>query len=263
MGQYIYDGTFYGLMTTIARILDRNDTPTSIQPVHDSTADLFDNPIRIETVEFVAEDLLFQIRNEISELAYDHVVYTFLSEHKKCEIVIYFYILKGFQVGARIDHLLTDRWVLKTHALTRKVEREVHRFQGFVRFRQLADGTYYSTIEPDFAILPLIAPHFAQRLADQNWIIHDVKRHRAAIYNGKSVCISEISLYEDLVFTQGDEEHKRLWQQYYDTIGIKERENPKLRQQFMPKKYQKHLVELQKPELSIQKPETGHLSSER
>lgn len=261
MGQYVYDGTFYGLMTTIARILDRNDTPTSIQPVFENTADLFDTPIRIETVEFVAEDLLFQIRNDISELAYDHVVYTFLSEHKTCEIIIYHYVLKGFQVGAKVDQLLTDTWVAKAHALTRKVEREVHRFKGFVRFRQLADGSYYSTIAPDYNILPLITPHFVQRLADQSWIIHDLKRHKAAIYNKKSVCISEISLYKDLVFAQGDEEHKRLWQQYYETIGIKERENPKLRQHFIPKKYQQHLVELQPPESPIQKPRNGLLPS--
>ena len=148
MGRYIYDGTFYGLVTTLARILERADTPTSIQPVHKSANDLFDNPIRIETVEFVAEELLFQIRNDISQLAYDHVVYTFLSEHARCEIIIYNYILKGFEVGEKIDNMLTDKWVSQAHALTRKVEREVHRFQGFVRFRQLADGTYYSTIEP-------------------------------------------------------------------------------------------------------------------
>ena len=244
MGAYIYDGTFYGLMTTIARIFDSTDVPTSIQPIQNSTLDLFSEPIRIETVEFVAEDLLFQIRNEISELAYDHVVYTFLSEHKNCEMILYHYIRNGFAHGAKIDHLLTDKWVHKTHALTRKVQREVHRFKGFVRFSQLADGSYYATIEPDYDILPLITPHFVKRYADQCWIIHDLKRNRAAIYNQKDVCIAEISLFKDLVFSQGDDEHKRLWQQYYETIGVQERANPKLQQQFMPRKYRKHLTEM-------------------
>ncbi len=262
MGQYIYDGTFYGLMTTIARILERTDRPTRIQPVHDNTADIFATPTRIETVEFVAEELLFQIRNDISELAYDHVVYTFLSEHQNSEMIIYHYILKGFEMGNKVDFLLTDEWVRQAHALTRKVEREVHRFKGFVRFRQLADGTYYSTIEPDYNILPLIMPHFVRRLADQNWIIHDLKRNKAAIYNQKSVCLSDISLYKDLVFSQGDEEHKKLWQTYYQTIGIKERENPKLRQQFMPKKYQKHLVELD-PDTTTQKPRNDRRSEDQ
>lgn len=262
MGQYIYDGTFYGLMTTIARILDTNDSPTSIQPVQSSTPDLFSEPVRIETVEFVAEDLLFQIRNEISELAYDHVVYTFLSEHKDCEIILYHYIHKGFILGKKIDRMLTDKWVLKTHALTRKVEREVHRFKGFVRFRQLADCSYYATIEPQYDILPLLAPHFVKRFADQSWIIHDMKRSKAAIYNQKDVCISDISLFRDLVFSNGDEEHKRLWQQYYETIGIKARANPKLRQQLMPKKYQKHLLELQPADKTIiQTPRNGPLPS--
>ena len=244
MGHYIYDGTFYGLITTIARILEWEDTPTTIQPVAASTSDLFSEPVRIETVEFVAEDLLFQIRNEISELAYDHVVYTFLSEHKKCEIILYHYIRKGFIVGAKVDHLLTDRWVAKAHALTRKVEREVHRFKGFVRFSTLADGTYYATIEPDYYILPLLAPHFVKRFADQSWIIHDLKRNKAAIFNQKEICLSDISIFQDLVFSNGDDEHKRLWQQYYEAIGIKERANSQLRQQLMPLKYQNHLTEI-------------------
>ena len=245
-GLYVYDGTFYGLMTTIARILEGNDSPTSIQPLKSVTPDLFSEPRRIETVEFVAEDLLFQIRNEISELAYNHVVYTFLSEHKDCEIILYYYIRKGFMVGEMIDQMLTDRWVARVHALTRKVERQVHRFKGFVRFSALADGSYYATIEPDYYILPLIAPHFVKRLADQSWIIHDIKRNKAAIYNQKEICISDISLFKDLVFSNGDEEHKRLWKQYYDTVAVKERSNLKLRQQFMPLKYQQHLIEVQK-----------------
>lgn len=261
MGHYIYDGTFYGLMTTIARILDTHDSPSHIRPVQTYTPDLFAEPIRIETVEFVAEDLLFQIRNEISELAYDHVVYTFLSEHANCEMILHHYIQRGFVVGKKIDRMLTDKWVLKTHALTRKVAREVFRYKGFVRFSRLADAFYYAAIEPEYDILPLLAPHFVKRLTDQSWIIHDVKRHKAAIYNKKDICISDISLLQDLVFAPGDEEHKRLWQCYYDTIGITARANPKLRQQLMPKKHQKYLVELQttaKREI-IQMPRNDHL----
>ncbi|MBN1466636.1 TIGR03915 family putative DNA repair protein [candidate division KSB1 bacterium] len=246
MGHYTYDGTFYGLLTTIARILEWNDTPVAIQPIAANTADLFAEPTRVETVEIIAEDLLFQIRNEISELAYDHVLYTFLSEHKKRELILYYYIRKGLTVGAKVDHMLTDRWVAQTRSLTRKVKREVHRFKGFVRFSALADGSYFATIEPDYYILPLIAPHFVKCLADQCWIIHDIRRNKAAIYNRKAICLSDVSLSEELLYSQADDEHKRLWKQYYDAIGIVQRRNAKLRRQFIPLKYQKHLAELQK-----------------
>jgi probable DNA metabolism protein len=246
MGRYIYDGSFYGLMTTFAHIMNDNNSPTSIRPAGNELVDLFESATTINTDENIAEDLLSKIRHDISVLAYDHIIYAFLSEHPAREIILYFYIQKGLDVGDSIDAKLTDEWVLKTHSLTRKVEREVHRFKGFVRFSELADGSYYSIIEPDYHILPLLAPHFAQRLADQSWIIHDLKRHKAAIYNKKSVCVTKISLSEELLFADGDDEHKRLWQLYYKTIGIKERENPKLQQQFIPKKYQKHLVELGK-----------------
>ncbi|MBN1560161.1 TIGR03915 family putative DNA repair protein [candidate division KSB1 bacterium] len=243
LGHYIYDGTFYGLMTTIARILEWNDSPTSIQPAAANMADLSAEPTRVETVEIIAEDLLFQIRNEISDLAYDHVLYTFLSEHKQSEIILYHYIRKGLMVGARVDRLLTDRWVAKAHALTRKVEREVHRCKGFVRFSTLAEGACYATIETKYYILPLIAPHFVKHFADQCWIIHDLGRNKAAIYNRKAICLSDVSLAEDLLFSHADDEHKRLWKQYYNAVGIFEHKNAKLRQQFMPLKYASRLIE--------------------
>ena len=232
-------------MTTLALLYEAGDQPTSILTSGADSGDLFESTIKIATDAIIAEELLFRIREEISEAAHDHVIYAFLSEHQSREMILYDYIQKGFSVGENLDCMLTEDSVLKIHALARKVAKEVHRFYGFVRFSELVDGCYYSTIEPDFHILPLLAPHFAQRLSDQNWIIHDLKRDKAAIYNKKSVCVTKISQDKEPVFAQEDGEHKRLWQQYYNTIGIKERANPKLRQQFMPKKYQKHLVEMQ------------------
>ena len=35
-----------------------------------------------------------------------------------------------------------------------------------------------------------------------------------------------------------------MWKSFYDTIGIKERNNERCRMNFMPKKYWKYIVEM-------------------
>ena len=53
---------------------------------------------------------------------------------------------------------------------------------GFLRFEELSGGVLYAQMEPPYAVLPLIAPHFADRLRQENWIIHDLKRGLLALH---------------------------------------------------------------------------------
>ncbi|SUO94249.1 TIGR03915 family putative DNA repair protein [Suttonella ornithocola] len=72
-----------------------------------------------------------------------------------------------------LNHYAQDE-VLIIHQWARRVQREVHRMKAFVRFSQLENGCFYASIAPDFPILPLIAPFFATRFADQIWLIVDI-----------------------------------------------------------------------------------------
>jgi len=99
-----------------------------------------------------------------------------------CETAILEYVKLLLEKGPGTDNMLADDRVRRIHALSGKVGGEAHRFKGFVRFRELADKTLYSKIEPDHDILPLIAPHFRARLGSFNWVIHDGRRGKAALH---------------------------------------------------------------------------------
>ena len=45
--------------------------------------------------------------------------------------------------------------------------------------------------------------------------------------------------------------YRRLWKRFYDTIAIKERENPRCRQTHMPKRYWNTMTEFQSEEYFI------------
>ncbi|MES2690741.1 MAG: TIGR03915 family putative DNA repair protein, partial [Bacteroidota bacterium] len=67
------------------------------------------------------------------------------------------------------------------------MRRERHRMTAFVRFQLGTDQLYYSFIEPDFDVLPLLIEHFRGRYADQRWLIYDRKRHYGIYYDLQSI----------------------------------------------------------------------------
>ena len=41
-----------------------------------------------------------------------------------------------------------------------------------------------------------------------------------------------------------EEDYRRLWKTFYDTVAIQSRHNPRLRQSNLPKRYWHHMTEL-------------------
>src|SRR5690606_3156455 len=87
--------------------------------------------------------------------------------------------------GATLNY--GNTYVLAVSQIARKVEREKHRMEAFIRFRHAADDIYYCGIDPDFNVLPLIMTHFKNRYADQKWVIYDLNRHYGLYYDLETV----------------------------------------------------------------------------
>ncbi len=120
----------------------------------------------------------------------------------------------------------------------------MEQYRGFVRFSDIGGGPA-AEIEPKNRVLPLLRGHFCQRCHDETFFLYD-RTHREALFyaDGDSAIVS----LEEFVMAPPDEAEKRyrrLWRCFYDTIAIRERENPKLRMSHMPKRFWPLLTELQ------------------
>ena len=94
-------------------------------------------------------------------------------------------------------------------------------------------------------IIEKIANHFIARLPNQNFIIHDKNRNIAMLYNQKNSCIIEVPKdFKISKISEKELDFQSLWKTFFNTIVIKERKNPKLQMQYMPKKYWQDLVEM-------------------
>lgn len=241
---YIYDGTFEGLLTAIYEAFSRREKPGRIASVRGLQQSFLEQYVSIDTDLEKAKMVYHSISSKISPEALDNVYRVYLADKEENNAgIIYEYLKLGWKLGAKVDSYLADDRVLKVHKIRQRVDLEVHRMMGFIRFRLLRGGIYYAPIEPDNDILTLIAPHFSKRFADQSWVIHDVGRNRAALYNKEEWIIVDAHL--DKIPEEDEEEntYQELWKHFYSSVTIKERFNPDLHKRLLPKRYWRYLIE--------------------
>lgn len=242
---FLYDGTFEGLLTSIHEGYYSPLKPDRIElPDHRQEA-LLDQVIWIETDAGKSAKVGDAILSKLSKDILEHILHTWLSEDATAGTVVYAFLRHAFKTGPACIGHESHPAVNPLLRLSRAVTRESHRLLGLVRFMELESGIFYSRFEPDFNVLSILASHFASRLGDQFWVLHDARRGLAAFYNKETWNIAEVPMPEELVMHPDETRMQAYWQEYFRRIAIKERGNPNLQRQLMPKKYWKYLIEKQ------------------
>ena len=126
----------------------------------------------------------------------------------------------------------------------RQVAFEIHRFHGFIRFTESASGALYAPFSPDHDICDLLVPHFKARLPEYPFVLHDVGRKKAAVYDGKNVFVAPLGR-TDVVISADEAEWQALWKRYYASVNIPERERLKQMRGYLPARYWKFMPEKQ------------------
>lgn len=243
MIHFVYEDTFEGFLSVIYEVFHRHQLPDQIAAASRYQPGLLAEPVRIPADSGKAERVSDGIREKISPEALKNVYYAYLSEIDGIEIAVMHYLKLGFQIGKRVEDLITDPWVMKVQHARQRVGKENQLLLGILRFRQLQGGIYYAPLETNHNILALLAPHFAARLADQNWVIHDLKRGIAAVYDQNDWALTRVDSAELTRYSEEEELYQALWQRFFRQIAIEERANPALQRRFIPARYWDLLVE--------------------
>ncbi len=144
--------------------------------------------------------------------------------------------------GKPVRRMLAEDAVRAADECMRRVGLEIHRLHGFVRFMESASGALYAPVSPDNDVCDLLLPHFRARLAGYPFVIHDVKRGKAAVYDGEHTFLAP--LREAEVLLSADEAAwQTLWRSYYEAVNIPSRERLKQMRGYMPVRYWKFMPE--------------------
>ena len=247
---FLYDNTFDGLLTCVFDAFYRKQFPEKI--VAESTQlPLFSETFAVITDAEKAERVLAGLQKKLSPSAVQMLFVCFLAEKEEVPTWIFNYMSKALVSEKSIELNFADNDVLELSKIYRKIQREAERIRQFVRFQKTADGIFFAVFEPLYNVLPLVSEHFEDRFADQQWIVYDLKREYGLYYNLEK---TEIVRFENLNISPTGQlsldkldeyelAFQQLWKDYFKSITIKERLNPKLHRQNMPKRFWKYLTE--------------------
>lgn len=249
MTSLAYDGSFEGFLTAVFEVYEYKfqDPLICVRP----RPQLFAPVHLVHTSPAKADRVLKKLRNSLSAPLCRKIYEAHLSEEDGLASLLLRFIRSGLKSGPDACNDFSNETVLRVHQAVKKVHRERHRMEAFVRFKQSADGLYFAEVAPDFDVLPLISQHFKMRYADQSWLIYDVKRAYGIMYDLHEVRIVEkaattrhgeapgIPLHEDEIKFQD------LWRRYFNSVNIAERKNMALHVRHMPVRYWPFLTEKQ------------------
>ncbi len=132
--------------------------------------------------------------------------------------------------------------VIDFNNLLYKVTGEIHRLKGLLRFMESSGGVFYAPYSPDNDITEILMLHFTERFKSERFVIHDVKRKIAGMYDGKEWIMSYVGEAE-VYLSEYEKAFETLWKQYYKSVNIEERPHDKQMKRSMPMRYWKFLPE--------------------
>lgn len=247
----LYDASFAGFLTAVFEVFEYKLDEPLITGDEAYSGSLFGSLHKVITNKEKAGRVQKKIKEKLSPNAFKQLYDAWLSELRGMENVLLRYIQYALKTKLAVENDFSHPDVLLVQQTSRKVHREKHRMEAFVRFQLTKDGLYYAIVQPDYNVLPLICRHFKERYADQRWLIYDGLRKYGLHYNGQNVEEVEMEFSADLnnreelgmVYDENEILFQELWKQYFTSVNIQARKNMKLHIQHMPKRYWRYLVE--------------------
>ncbi|MFP5079076.1 TIGR03915 family putative DNA repair protein [Pedobacter sp. JCM 36344] len=250
---YIIDGSLESVLCAVFEWFERKPGKVLLKMKQHFEPDAFEEVFSVNNDPVKADRVWEGLQRTLDASWIRKYYCTFLSEKPDALVSLFEFTCYLFLNKSGAEQNYGNEYVLAIAQTARKVEREKHRMEAFIRFKQGADGMFYCGIDPDFNVIPLIMKHFKDRYADQKWVIYDLKRHYGIFYDLEK--IEEIYLSKedqrklndpqtDLV-SEKEGMYSDLWINYFKSTNIVARKNRKLHMQHVPKRYWKYLTEKQ------------------
>ncbi|MCL2426884.1 MAG: TIGR03915 family putative DNA repair protein [Oscillospiraceae bacterium] len=239
---YVYDGSLEGLLCCVYESYYKKELPSLIFSHSEVQGTLFEVK-EIETNVEYSLKVERSIINSISREAWRLVRLCYFSKLENREIHILNFLRMGYKIGYRVTNMLADDTVRTIVKTAKYVGGESHFYKEFLRFSEY-NGTLVAIIEPKSFVLPMIVHHYCDRFPSEQFLIYDETHKYALTYQNGESAIVKLEHFEPPEACEKEEMYRELWIRFYDTIAIEGRISEKRRMNNMPKRYWKHLTEL-------------------
>jgi probable DNA metabolism protein len=270
MNIFVYDASFEGLLTVVFESYRLKIIPDKIipspkgsndSPPSEEFGEIFPpsfgggrGEVYIGSDEQKAQRVWKGLKKKLSGSACSMIFVVFLADSPEIPMLLFRYICRAINAPKSIETNFGDPDVLEAAKWYRKVRREAVRIRQLVRCQKTEDGIYFAQIAPLHNVLPLYIEHFTDRFKEQKWIVYDTKRNYGFFYDLKTtveVTFDHLNIDPRLgkidPSTMAEDENlfQQMWKAYFKSMTIKERINPKLHRQNMPRRFWRYLTEKQ------------------
>ena len=260
------DGSFSGLLSAYGWAHRAGELPAAVVLAERAdTGLLFGAPVRVETDVALAERVQRGLERARPGLV-GTLLRAFLSERPGMEL----HILRVIDAVAAEGADATSDWTFEptreVRTWAKRVGREAHRMEAFVRFEKHEPATdlahtgdvtagaplWLATARPEVNVLPLVGEHFATRYPALRWAIVDDRRGIALLHAtpaaelGPDDAATEIvpaAALGELRLAADEAAYQRMWRAYFRAVDIPERKNLRLHLRHVPKRYWPYLTE--------------------
>lgn len=250
---FYYDASFEGLLCVVFEAYVQKQFPDELLTEGTPPPLFVDREFHVATQADRARRVWAALQKKLTPAARRGLELVWFSGETGADLLLFRYIRKAIDAPTSIETDFGDPDILRFAQLCRRVSYEAMRVKQFARFQKAADGTYFAAMEPKYNVLPLAVDHFADRFADQPWLLYDLRRNYGFYYDLSS--LREVTLQDSPLLrdgrlapaqkSEGEDLWQRLWKTYFKSIAIRERLNPRLHKQNMPVRFWKHLTEKQ------------------
>lgn len=180
--------------------------------------------------------------NALDKGAAEDITLLLKSDASLKENVAFEYIKLIIEHGGAVRGMLAHPTVIEMTQIRTRVFGEAHRLKGLLRFMENSDGVMYAPYSPDNDVTEILAVHFAARFGGRSFVIHDIKRKIAALYDGNEIVMTYADDAE-IYLSEYENYFQNLWKQYYKSVNIENRPHEKQMKGYMPVRYWKFLPE--------------------
>ncbi|MBQ7360092.1 MAG: TIGR03915 family putative DNA repair protein [Lachnospiraceae bacterium] len=253
----ICEDSVEGVFTAIYEIYEQHmdlDT-TRVQTSEDENIRLFATYQSVTTDLEKANKVTGTIRKRLGEDAYKDICMALTTTDADKAQAVFRTVVTGLRMtrGNKIAYVmdnLSDDSVRKVMTLSRNAGNELHHMIEFVRFEEMTQGFLMARFSARNKILPVMIPHFADRLPSENFIIYDERHDWAAVHPARRDWIlvegagEKLHLLEDKLSPK-EMNYQDLYRHFVDKIAIDERRNYELQRNMLPIRFRKYMTEFQ------------------
>ena len=232
---YLYDGTLEGMLCCIWTAFEQKENPIGIWCFDEEQPTLY-RLRQVDTDSALAARVQTGVRRRLGALAEQWVYDAFYRALEQRELAALEFLKLGFAKGPGVTSMVGHPQVAPLFAASRALHNEVHLLSGFIRFSD-HDGALVSVIRPKNFVLPFLEPHFSRRFPYEKYMIYDETHCYALVAAGGQSRLVETEAVQLPPPDAAELQFRALWKQFYDTVEIAARHNPKCRMTHVPKRY--------------------------